>query len=125
MKLSDAIRLGAMLRPQAFGRAFRDQGSCAFGAALEATGMKYNGRRRRIDVFVAERWAWADDGQATRCPECRGVFASGAGEIVVHLNDTHLWTREQIAAWVEMIEPAESEPAQAPAEVGDAALFVG
>ena len=39
MQLSEAIRLGAMLRPQAYGHYFIRGGSCAMGAAYEAYGI--------------------------------------------------------------------------------------
>ena len=38
MKLSEAIRLGAMMMPQAFRTLLTDDGACAFGAALLAVG---------------------------------------------------------------------------------------
>jgi len=104
MKLSDAIRLGAMLRPQTFGRAFRRGGSCALGAALEASGMDYNARRQRVDLFVAERWPWADIEADVSCPSCHARFMC-AGQLVVHLNDAHSWKRERIADWVASVEP--------------------
>jgi hypothetical protein len=34
MRLSEAIRLGAMMRPQAFRNLLTDDGACALGAAL-------------------------------------------------------------------------------------------
>ena len=43
MKLSEAIRLGAMLRPQAFSASTR-HGTCAVYAALDAIG-QFNNRR--------------------------------------------------------------------------------
>ena len=36
--------------------------------------------------------------------------------IVAHLNDDHLWTREQIADWVEQIERAEETEEQCESE---------
>lgn len=36
LKLSEAIRIGARIRPQCFGKFFRDGESCALGAAYEA-----------------------------------------------------------------------------------------
>lgn len=38
MRLSEAIRLGAMLKPQGFGSYFRHGATCAMGAAIEAVG---------------------------------------------------------------------------------------
>lgn len=36
LKLSEAIRIGSRIRPQAIGRYFLNGGSCALGAAAEA-----------------------------------------------------------------------------------------
>jgi len=38
MRLSDAIRLGAMLKPQAYGGFHFEGRTCAMGAALDACG---------------------------------------------------------------------------------------
>lgn len=102
MKLSEAIRLGAMLRPQVFGVTADDVGTCALGGALEAIGrghLKYHDSPTHWPV---------------------------AGAVVVHpvqgydhvlfgvarsLNDEHRWTREQIADWVETIEQQQDQPA--------------
>lgn len=40
LKLSEAIRIGAKIRPQCTGKFYANGGSCAIGAALEAIGMK-------------------------------------------------------------------------------------
>lgn len=37
LKLSEAIRIGAKIRPQCFGVAFENGGSCALGAAFEGS----------------------------------------------------------------------------------------
>lgn len=42
LKLSEAIRIGAKLRPQGLGHAFKDGKSCAWGAAYEGVGGEYN-----------------------------------------------------------------------------------
>lgn len=44
LKLSEAIRIGARLRPQAIGVFFEDGKSCAIGAAMEAIGVPYTER---------------------------------------------------------------------------------
>jgi hypothetical protein len=36
--------------------------------------------------------------------------------MILHLNDDHRWTREEIAAWV---SPPEEKPAEAPATTPD------
>ncbi len=95
MKLSEAIRLGAMLRPQIKLRNRSELGTCAFGAAEDAAGMRMESIRE---------WEWVQARRANECPVCgRGI--SIANVISEHLNDTHDWTRQQIADWVETIEP--------------------
>lgn len=106
MRLSEAIRLGAMLKPQAFGGLFKNGGSCALGAALDAIGASLGvGFRYRLELF--------DDASAIdagRCPQCgRFVDVRGLGlvdSMITHLNDQHHWTREAIADFVATVEPA-------------------
>lgn len=98
MKLSEAIRLGSMLRPQAFGGLFVANGSCALGAAEEAAG---------------GRWMllWLDHpSMFAPCPDCQRQI-KGLGmdmPTIAHLNDSHSWTRERIADWVATIEPQDA-----------------
>lgn len=110
MRLSDAIRLGSMLRPQARGgfasvqvRGWRGwflgertMGSCALMAAAEAVG-----RERWTDVLdIWPEWMRLK----AVCP-VTGAWNS-VFSVVWRLNDTHRWTREQIADWIETIEVA-------------------
>jgi hypothetical protein len=99
-ELADAILLGAKRRPvQAFGEYYRGQrSSCALGAAYEgiyrlpeaAGGL----RPMRLDRFFD-----CLEGVIRRCPEgCMKRLP--IGWLIVHLNDQHHWTREQIAEWV-------------------------
>lgn len=103
MKLSEAIRLGAMLHPQCFGsmNRWRDGGdlpsavgddeviaTCALGAA-EAAGYP--------DTFSVSSSDMV-------CPECP-QWTNGLEQVVAHLNDRHRWTRERIADWVATVEP--------------------
>lgn len=86
------IRRGAMLRPQAYGH-FLENTSCAFGAALEAIG----------GLGENDGLPWPELlHRVVRCP----AFESdkSAINVVMHLNDQHQWTREQIAGWVETLE---------------------
>lgn len=111
MKLSEAIRLGAMLKPQ--GRElYIDAGkTCAVGAALDAIGV--------LDWFLAQGgdptdWFPELSRDINRPPNSRcpisGCDDSDArfniASTIFHLNDDHRWTREQIADWVETIEHA-------------------
>lgn len=106
MKLSEAIRLGAMLKPQGFGIYSKRLGTaCALDAASLAVshGDEWMASRS-LDSF--------HNADVPLCPVC-GNYASGKllGTIV-HFNDTHRWTRERIADWVATIEA--QQEAQAP-----------
>jgi hypothetical protein len=106
LQLSEAIRLGAMLRPQVRGRLFAHGGSCALGAAKESIGMKGKRMADGSPFIFTSYWEWL--GRIVTCPGCK---KPGAVEsTVICLNDEYRWTREQIAAWVETIEPP-AEPA--------------
>jgi len=59
MRLSEAIRLGAMIRPKARGRFLHNGASCAQGAALEAVGAACGD-----DVFVSHPGIPANDASA-------------------------------------------------------------
>lgn len=130
MKLSEAIRLGAMLKPQAFnelvenwpiGQTVMGQfietevqaRTCALGAACDAVGQLYNDRECD-DIFPQLK-------QVSVCPEGCSDFhvASNLFDVIPHLNDTHQWTRERIAAWVATVEPREQEEYNAPSLVPD------
>jgi len=114
MKLAEAIWLGAMLKPQAFGALEDTNGNtCALGAAYDAIGELHTGQ--------GYDWSWACrrfpvlkaiDGNRAR-PRCF-VCGTYVESIVPHINDEHRWTREQIADWVETIE------SPAPQAVGEA-----
>src|SRR6476646_3622342 len=108
MKLSEAIRLGAMLRPQAFGFAFSKGGSCALGAAQEAMGIKSSSFRcfEESPWYPIFRYFIAIQAQ---CPACGlKVTDSFSVFLIPHLNDTHRWSREQIADWLETLEPPDA-----------------
>lgn len=102
MKFFQAIRLGAMLKPQGFGRLIDGGATCAMGAALDACGV-LGDVRSNSEVVVAAAARWPCVLQDVECPidaDAHGALVC----IVVHLNDDHHWTREQIADWVETIE---------------------
>lgn len=112
MKLSDAIRLGSMIRPQGFDKYWPDgKTSCALGAAFEAGGLRghiekaYNGD---VTGLLPPIWAtFLEAGQ--QCPLCSwGNQTIPTLSVITHLNDDHKWTRERIADWVATIEPSEA-----------------
>jgi len=99
--LSSAIRAGSALGPQAFGEWRDDNGAtCALGAAAAAElGAEYEG-----GINLGEFWPYGDTAR-TFCP--KGCFPYSNVHVfglVVHLNDAHKWTREQIADWLESEE---------------------
>ena len=104
MTLSEAIRLGAMLKPQAFATLWDGRGgACALGAAFDAIGIGED--QSACDVPEPYR-SWL--GQRAECPVCPdegGEYTRQ--ETIAHLNDMHRWTRERIADWVETTEAAE------------------
>lgn len=109
MKLSEAIRLGAMLKPQGFGVGafYSSVATCAMGAALDALGA-------HSDDWATEMCAryqvLSIEGSCPECDKFERVISR-----IWHLNDTHRWTREQIADWVETLEPRDVEaPEPAP-----------
>lgn len=111
MRLSEAIRLGALLGPQAF-RVVRDLdgATCAFGAASDAAGLQFDvmDPYAMVDALT-EAWPWLV--KRLRCPACRRRRVGGA-VISDCLNDHHRWTRERIADWVATVEPDETPAAQ-------------
>ena len=108
MTLADAIRLGAMVKPQAFGIDDDEHGgTCAFAAALDAIGRP----RMMFSAFVYAEHQWPWLRQTAHCPRCEVV--TDATALVLHLNDDHHWPREQIADWVETIDPRVVEPSVA------------
>lgn len=101
MKLSEAIRLGAMLKPQGFGDDATERHateSCALGAAYDAASVEPRAWHALLRAFPL-----ADVISARHCPECQMWFWS----VIPHLNDDHRWTREQTADWVETVERAQ------------------
>jgi hypothetical protein len=103
MRLSEAIRLGALLKPQAFHSLFKDGGSCALGAALDAIGLS---DLDDAEVLLRHFPDVAAIG-VILCPVCPApqiVSRGRVDSVVVHLNDQHGWTRERIATFVERLE---------------------
>lgn len=101
MRLSEAIKLGAMNGPQAFGALHRNGGSCALGAAGDAVGIQWD--MNDIDAgVVALHVNFPTLLRRTTCPVSHGH--NGVADIMVRLNDLHGWTRERIADWVETVE---------------------
>lgn len=117
MRFSEAIRLGSMLHPQCFGSLYRRLdgttgaiiASCAIGAVYTALGYTaLGGITTEFDFLPWMKLV------SVKCPECGSEpHPSVSMQTVTHLNDTHHWTRERIADWVESLESgAEATVAQ-------------
>jgi hypothetical protein len=121
MKLSEAIRMNGMMKPQGSGSLsmYSADAPCALGGALQSIG-KQHVATKVIDPFdscspefdrnyweVAEAWPWSVRHIHDHCPVsvCSCNY-SDAASLIYHLNDTHRWTRQQIADWVS-VEPQE------------------
>lgn len=110
MKLSEAIRLGAMMSEQAFDDETEGK-RCALQAAQDAVALQPLGMDHKSETYYAalsEQWPILDE-----------LFENPAGgdmeeltSCIFNLNDTHEWSRERIAAWVATIEP-QDEPTAA------------
>lgn len=109
MKLSDAIRTGSKMGPQCFGNMLEGYSSCAIGAAFWAL---YGVEASPVGVMYKNRWQswwpkeWLEMVNATcgtPCPACKDEQLD-LSHVITHLNDTHLWSREAIAEYVETKE---------------------
>jgi hypothetical protein len=127
MKLSDAIRLGAMATPKADGVFFdpRKEATCAQGAALLAIG-QLDRKSCRNHARMMSAWPWIVTTRAT-CPSCGkpGTVRS----LIPHLNNEfgaasggHGWNRNRIAGWIATLEPKEDERSQETLIVGAQSL---
>jgi hypothetical protein len=105
IELADAILAGAKRRPQAFGSYFTwEGGSCALGAAYE--GIHHLPEAMGPMSPRLERLFHCLEDILRACPEgCKKKLPLAS--MIVHLNDDHLWTREQIAAWLRQADPSE------------------
>jgi hypothetical protein len=116
MKLSQAIRIGATKRPQAFKHFFYQETfndpicSCALGAAYEGFGNKPEPVIEAFKVWQAIDKALGEDSLhyyiSSPCPKGCSHYRSGwpIGSLVSHLNDDHHMSRETIADWLETLE---------------------
>ena len=112
IELAEAILTGIKRRPtQSFGSYFGPNGgSCALGAAYEAMyrlPVDADGKRPTRDLD----WFFDCLDMVRPCPGegCKKRIFLAA--ILVHLNDDHRWTREQIAEWLSTAMPARPKTA--------------
>lgn len=102
LKLSEAIRLGAMLKPQSFG----SMRSCEAVPSLgDVLGLRIIEKTCAMGAAYEAGYRSAPYLGVSTCPAC--VHVGPVPYLVMHLNDSHRWTRERIADWVESVERAQ------------------
>lgn len=111
-ELTEAMRKGAAVRPQGFNDYFPSDTSgqllsCALGAAFEG---KEGQPERDVGVLDVRDLFFGRQPEPdnVRCPGANCGFLTNPYvdhllSIVVHLNDTHHWTREAIADWLDSL----------------------
>ena len=110
IELAEAILTGIKRRPtQSFGSYFGPERRIVRAwrrvrRRLPAADDAHDAMPRRLDRFFD-----CLENISRRCPAgCKKQIPIGA--IIVHLNDDHEWTREQVAAWLRRAsDPAESD----------------
>ena len=124
MLLSDAIRIGCAFNKQGFHALKLEDGStCALGAALEGLGINLGRKRVSIDYTITGELiplstalpSYVNDfTKVLECPHCvKPNKMYSVRNTVMHLNDTHGVSREDIADFVEQWEIANGHKAAA------------
>ena len=116
MKLSEALRLGAMALPPSHGPVYARAngaicGACAVGAALFAVGSEADREQwlkvgASIQREMARFWPWTGDFTTPKPVEPSYDINVVTAMVVLFENSD--WTREQIADWIATIEPTDS-----------------
>jgi hypothetical protein len=98
-ELADYIRAGSARGHQCFGSYFDDKGgSCALGAVYEGVYHLPREHGKLIPEHLERLFRCLDE-VTKRCPQgCEKRLPLAA--MIVHLNDDHRMTREQIAEWL-------------------------
>ena len=111
MKLSEAILLGSMNKPQGFGPSSvnpRSKRTCAIGAALDAMGVTCVDMVGNEYVYLYKIWPFTNNevlspADYTRNRISKGQYCS-VDRLIWTMNDSGM-TREAIAEWIKTIEP--------------------
>jgi hypothetical protein len=121
MRLSEAILLGStVVSPQAGGQFFsQTQAGCALGMAAIARGCTFGPAIKHFDEKnrrtlgtekVWGNWVLLEIERPCNCWRFRAPRKMRIKDIIAHLFDYHIvekknWTLENLAAWVETVEP--------------------
>ena len=128
MKLSEAIRLGAVAMPTIYGPVFKRDwggnvcGACRAGATAMAAGYKPNRTGLNdwyaVDMFIEEQWPW------TVHLKRHIPFSISAANGIALLHEVRRWAATEIAGYIERLEAKyDPQPATmdvAPNRAGDA-----
>lgn len=105
MKLSEAIRIGASMSPQIKGSVKRSDGTCGLGAAYEGTFGEIKAYKSFHEIIQGLDKIYPKiDSVEFLVPHPIQLKINTISAIIVSLNDSYDWSREQIADWVEKIE---------------------
>ena len=111
MKLSEAILLGSLNKPQGFGQLSvnpQAKRTCAIGAALDAMGINCIDASGAEYVYFRRIWPWTSDVARSPISDAFSVTTKGQycsiTRLIWVMNDARM-TREAIAQWVKTIEP--------------------
>lgn len=126
MRLSEAIRLGAMALPEAhgpiieWGAGNKPCGACLLGSVLFAlrgdtlTFKEYHSSNgfgvEGVEALIASRWPWVTT-PVHKHPQCDFTDETELPMRMMLLYEFNGWTRERIADWVETLEAAQADPA--------------
>lgn len=105
-ELASYIRAGMERRPeQAHGDYFKGKNaSCALGAAYDGMYRVPGDPSKTRPTKDLDRIFNCLESTIRRCPAEGCQKRLGLAVIIVHLNDDHCWSREQIADWVASID---------------------
>lgn len=101
MLLSEAMRKGAAMKPQAYSSQNGVTATCALQAACDGVGLPTS-RWNNLDSDTSP-WPWLNSSGSHHFGGHKRRYI----ELIWELNDTQKWTREAIADWVATIEPQE------------------
>ena len=112
MRLSEAILMNGMVRPQGQGveSMYSEAAPCALGGALQSIGKQVTVQDYKISApytAIQTAWPWTD--KLVAPPWDKKTPFLSIVSIIWRLNDDCGWSRAAIAEWVATVEPADTE----------------
>jgi len=112
MKISQALRLGAKTGKQLFNDAFDNGGgTCAYWAIRKGFDLGNDADGKLVFDLQHYRLIYCPvkgcqlpytNGGGEKTPTLMPWSPNRLGDVIVHLNNDHKWTRECIAGWIEV-----------------------